>query len=272
MIKGEKRNNSISFVTTDDAKKIETLPLNKILQDSFKNTFKNVFDLSIDDKTSLLKQKMKEGTEPLDQFFNISFGLKTGDDDKYLTFDPSISPLCKRLVRGADINRWIINFKGEYVIYDTMGMRKNKKTARPGSKERFEQPKVLVRDTGSGLMATFDNENYYVKDVLILEDINRNVPQLKMLSALLNSKAMRWFYESTFPTLHVQRDELASLPIPTSIFTSFYLNKVSIIVDKIINDKKEGKDTSYEENEIDQFFYQFYKFSEDEIKIMDRIL
>ena len=153
-----------------------------------------------------------------------------------------------------------------------MGMRKNKKTARPGSKERFEQPKVLVRDTGSGLMATFDNENYYVKDVLILEDINRNVPQLKMLSALLNSKAMRWFYESTFPTLHVQRDELASLPIPTSIFTSFYLNKVSIIVDKIINDKKEGKDTSYEENEIDQFFYQFYKFSEDEIKIMDRIL
>lgn len=31
---------------------------------------------------------------------------------------------------------------------------------------------------------------------------------------MLNSKPLRWYYETTFPTLHVQRDELASLPIP----------------------------------------------------------
>lgn len=117
---------------------------------------------------------------------------KTGDDERFLTFNPNISIDCKKLVRGADINRWTIDFKGEYVIYQPEEMRKNKITARPGTAERFEHPKVLIRDT-------------------------------------------RWYYETSFPTLHVQRDELASLPIP-------YVNdteEIASLADKMLSLNKD---------------------------------
>jgi hypothetical protein len=38
---------------------------------------------------------------------------------------------------------------------------------------------------------------------------------LKALVGIINSKALRFFYRTTFKTLHVQNKELASLPLPT---------------------------------------------------------
>jgi len=83
----------------------------------------------------------------------------------------------------------------------------------PGTSERFEQPKVLIRDTGGGLMGTFDGDEYYLKDVLIVTHTSKSASLLKKLIGVLNSKLLRFFYNTSFPTLHVQRNELASLPI-----------------------------------------------------------
>ena len=212
--KGATDCNNLQAAVIDDKVNLSSIDFHTIQQEAFKASYKNVFDLSIDDTSMMLKTKMQANTEPLGTIYNLAFGVKTGDDERFLTFDPSVSPDCKKLVRGADINRWTIDFKGEYVIYQPEQMRMNKTTARPGNAERFEQPKVLVRDTGGGLMATYDDSSYYVKDVIIIEDEKKSTTTLKALATLLNSKLLRWYYETSFPTLHVQRDELASLPIP----------------------------------------------------------
>ena len=48
-------------------------------------------------------------------------------------------------------------------------MKRHRKTAQPGESERFEESKILVKDTSSiGFNCTFDNENYYAKDMLIV--------------------------------------------------------------------------------------------------------
>ena len=211
--KGASDCNSLQAAVIDDNVELSCIDFHTIQQEAFKSSYKNVFDLSIDDSSSKLKTKMQTNTKPLGELFNLAFGVKTGDDERFLTFDPSVSSDCKKLVRGADINRWTIDFKGEYVIYQPEQMRMNKTTARPGTAERFEQPKVLVRDTGGGLMATYDDSAFYVKDVIIIEDEKKSRSLLKALAALLNSKLLRWYYETSFPTLHVQRDELASLPL-----------------------------------------------------------
>ena len=212
--KGIIENNILQSAVIDDKVDLNNIDYHLIRQEAFNTTYKYVFDLSIDEISSMLKDKMQTNSQQLGALFNLSFGVKTGDDERFLTFNPSLSPDCKKLVRGADINRWTIDFKGEYVIYQPEQMRANKSTARPGTAERFEQPKVLVRDTGGGLMATYDDSAYYVKDVIIIEDEDKSTKSLKVLAALLNSKLLRWYYETTFPTLHVQRNELASLPIP----------------------------------------------------------
>ena len=212
--KGVIPNNVLQSAVIDDKVDLNNIDYHPIRQEAFNSTYKNVFDLSIDEASSMLKNKTQTISQPLGELFSLSFGLKTGDDERFLTLDPSLSTDCKKLVRGADINRWTIDFKGEYVIYQPEQMRANKNTARPGTAERFEQPKVLVRDTGGGLMATYDDSAYYVKDVIIIEEEEKSPRLLKALAILLNSKLLRWYYETTFPTLHVQRDELASLPIP----------------------------------------------------------
>lgn len=162
---GANENNSVQSAVIDDKVDLNNIVYHSISQAAFNTTYKNVFDLSIDESSTLLKNKMQSGSLPLGSLFSLAFGLKTGDDEHFLTFNPSISPDCKKLVRGADINRWTIDFKGEYVIYQPEQMRQNKSTARPGTTERFEQPKVFVRDTGGGLMATYDDTAYYAKDV-----------------------------------------------------------------------------------------------------------
>ena len=212
---GLNEDNCVQSALIDDKVDLNNIVYKPISQTAFNTTYKNVFDLSIDESSTMLKNKMQSDTLPLGSLFSLAFGLKTGDDERFLTFDPSISPDCKKLVRGADINRWTIDFKGEYVIYQPEQMRQNRSTARPGTKERFEQPKVFVRDTGGGLMATYDDTAYYAKDVILIEHEEQSTILLKTLAALLNSRPLRWYYETTFPTLHVQRNELASLPIPT---------------------------------------------------------
>ena len=216
---GAIKNNNVQSAVIDDKVDLNNIAYHSICQEAFNNTYKNVFDLSIDDFSTMLKNKMQSGSNPLGALFSLAFGLKTGDDERFLTFNPSISSDCKKLVRGADINRWTIDFKGEYVIYQPEKMRLNKSTARPGTAERFEQPKVFVRDTGGGLMATYDDTAYYAKDVILIEHEEQSTIILKALAALLNSRPLRWYYETTFPTLHVQRDELASLPIPILVNT-----------------------------------------------------
>lgn len=227
--------NIIHVATIDDKVDLNNISYNAIPQAEYKTSYKHVFDLSIDSASLTIKKKMQLSSQTLGELFDLSFGVKTGDDERFLTFNPNISIDCKKLVRGADINRWTIDFKGEYVIYQPEEMRKNKITARPGTAERFEQPKVLVRDTGGGLMATYDNEAYYVKDVIIVENKEKSIPLLKTLAALLNSKVLRWYYETSFPTLHVQRDELASLPIP-------YVNnteEIASLADKMLSLNKD---------------------------------
>ena len=55
--------------------------------------------------------------------------------------------------------------------------------------------------------------------LLVVTDPRKQAGELVFLMGLLNSRLMRFYYETSFPTLHVQRNELASLPIRTINFS-----------------------------------------------------
>jgi adenine-specific DNA-methyltransferase len=185
----------------------------QIRQENFAKKYKSIFDLSIDPLVESVKELMEKGSKRLGEAFDIQFGLKTGDDKKFLSRNAP-TKTHKRLLRGENVGRYWLKFAGEYVWYVPDKMTAHRSTARPGTKERFEQPKILVRDTGDGLMAMYDDDDFFVKDVLVVTDGSKDKDRLKTLLALLNSTSLRFYYETSFPTLHVQRDELASLPLP----------------------------------------------------------
>lgn len=262
-------NNIVQTSITDQIHRLKELSINQIHQRKLINNYKYVFDLSSNEIADSLKEKMHGNSKLLGEIFKISFGLKTGDDSKFLTYT-NCKPEHKKLLRGKDIGRYSYKYAGEYVWYVPDLMRKHKKTARPGSIERFEQPKVLIRDTGNGLMGTYDRSNYYVKDVLIIEPTGYSENVLKAVIGILNSKLMSFYYNTTFPTLHVQRDELSVLPINNEIFTANLQFVLADNVTQIISSNNDlVKGSNILDNQIDLIVYKIYELTYDEVLVVD---
>lgn len=260
----------VNTAVVSAAHELENLALRRIPQSKFIQNYKHIFDLSSETRTDGVKAKMRNGSIPLGQAFDVSFGLKTGDDSKFLSCELKTKQH-RPLLRGEDVGRYTTRFKGEYVWYVPDKMRAHRQTARPGTSARFEQPKVLIRDTGGGLRGTFDGEEYYVKDVLIVSHSSQSSDLLKRLIGVLNSTLMSFYYDTSFPTLHVQRDELASLPIKQGLFGRNSQDKIPNLVDRILSEKRRdaGADVSALEREIDELVYGLYGLTPDEIKLVE---
>jgi type I restriction-modification system DNA methylase subunit len=261
--------------------------LREIPQQTFQETFQNVFDTSISPETEAIKDKMRQGTL-IGSNFEICFGLKTADDDKFLHHTKGLHKEDRPLLRGDDVKRYEINYKGEYVWYVPKRMRAHRSTARPGEPRRFEQAKVLVKDTSSDFACTYEPGDYYVKDVLILipkEDVKPNY-NLKFVAAVINSKALHFYYRTTFQTIHVQNSELASLPLPRidvpKSADKVQHDKLVALVDQMLEARKSlpqaksERDREFYENkcatldqQIDALVYDLYGLTDDEIKLVE---
>ncbi len=95
----------------------------EIPQSAFRHTFQNVFDTSISPATEAVKEKMRRES-PIGTYFEVCFGLKTADDDKFLHHKRGLHAEDKPLLRGDDVKRFGIDYKGEYVWYVPKRMRK----------------------------------------------------------------------------------------------------------------------------------------------------
>jgi len=279
------KDSEINVAVTPTTSNLSKIAFKAISQHVFANTYKQIFDLSINPYIRKIKQKISECGTLLGQKYELSFGLKTGDDSIFLTKkrkDKNHKPL----LRGANIHRYLKEFVNEYVWYVPDRMREHRKTARPGTSDRFEQPKLLIRDTGGDLEGTYDDEHYYVKDVLVITLTEPNSADLKYLCGILNSRLMKFFYEISFPTLHVQRDELASLPIRTINFTDpsdkarheqmvELVNKMLYLTPKLRGTTSESEKAALQnaitttDAEIDRLVYELYGLTEEEIKIVE---
>ena len=230
---------------------------------------------------------MRKG-QRIDNLFHVCFGLKTGDDEKFLHHTKGLHREDKHLLRGNDVKRYYYDYKGEYVWYVPSRMREHRNTARPGEAERFEQPKVLVKDTTADFAGTFDDNNFYVKDVLIIipQDDKPACFDLRYVAGIINSIALKFYYRTTFQTIHVQCEELGSLPLPPidmgnpaekKCHDDIVLLAASILS---LNKKLPGVRTDFEKNritrqiesadrQIDELVYDLYGLTPEEIKIVE---
>jgi len=285
LVREASQDSKIDVAVTPSTPNLSEITFKKISQQVFANTYKQIFDLSINPGIEKIKRRVHESGTLLGQKYELSFGLKTGDDSIFLT-NKKKDKSHKSLLRGANIHRYSKEFANEYVWYVPDKMREHRKTARPGTVDRFEQPKVLIRDTGGYLEGTYDDENYYVKDVLVVSLAEPNGDELKYLCGILNSRLMKFYYEISFPTLHVQRDELASLPIRTINFTdptdSTRHDRLVGLVEKMLALTPKLRGTTSESEkaalqnavtttdaEIDRLVYELYGLTSDEINIVE---
>ncbi|MSR65546.1 MAG: hypothetical protein EXS18_07185 [Verrucomicrobiae bacterium] len=261
--------------------------IRKIPQSTFHKTFQNVFDISISPETESIKDKMRRGPT-IGSLYRVCFGLKTGDDSKFLHHLKGLHPDDERLLRGEDVKRYDYEWKGEYVWYVPSRMRDHRPTARPGEPARFEQPKLLVKDTTTDFAGTYDAKNFYVKDVLIVipQDSEKHVFDLRYVTGIVNSPALKFYYRSTFKTIHVQCEELGSLPLPpidlkrASDKTRHdklvgLVDKMLVLTQKLRTATSDSERATLQnavtstDQQIDQLVYELYGLTPEEIALVE---
>lgn len=215
-----------------------------------------------------LIKKFNLGSKNLEDLLDIRQSIKTGDDNKYIT-NTQENYGFKPILRGKDIGRYQKKSPNLFVNY-------GKHLACPRDYKIFEQPKILIREAGNKITATFDDQNFYIMSSIyccILKDSNFD---LKYLLGLLNSNLFQFlmhnltfaktegaftkakiFHYYKLPVRDVSRN--AQLPI---------IN----IVDKILSAKEKNIDNSSInelEIELNKIIYDLYDLQPEEITVIE---
>lgn len=180
--------------------------------------------------------------------------------------DDSFRPL----LRGSLINKYTINWDSNYYI--SLGDW----LAEPRYSADYDaQQKIVVRQTGSSLIATLDSNQFVIRDNLYsIISLNKNYPE-SILLGCLNSKLLNWYYQNVINNevgealAQVKRGHLAILPIPK--FNRVIFEKLNLIVQRAIETKEKNSSTEISnlENQIDHLVYQLYGLTEEEIAIVE---
>jgi hypothetical protein len=123
--------------------------------------------------------KISKGSRPLVEIIDIRQAIKSGDDKKYIRNEKK-NDRWKPILGGKHISKYAIKDPVLFIHY-------GKHLACPRDPRIFEQPKILIREAGNEIIATYDNSNFYIMSSLynaIIIDINYD---LKFILALLNS-------------------------------------------------------------------------------------
>lgn len=241
-------------------------PVNIYLSDSAsKIDFKLSKLLKLDDVA-----KITQGAKP----FQKGKG-KPKQDEKTMCEKPFVQSYRKDetfrpLLRGSLINKYIITWDSDYYI--SLG----EWLAEPRYSANYDAPeKIVIRQTGSSLIATIDSRQFVVRDNLYtIISTNKQYSEYFLL-ACLNSKLMNWYYQNIVNNevgealAQVKRGHLEVLPIPSYNLSLF--GKTESLIKQILNFKQADKssDTSNLEYDIDRLVYELYGLSEEEIGIVE---
>ena len=239
--------------------------------------FKNqdyIFCIYANDPSQKIFQKMALHSISLQELcLEIIEGIVTpkGKND-YISLTP-INPKYKPFLEGKDIGQYEILWKNKYILFDRAVLHR----ARPDY-VWASQEKILIRRIGGGataIHAALDTQQYFTFasiNNLILKT-NSKI-SYKYLLGLLNSKLLNWFYIEKFTnrselTVNISRTYLDQLPIVTP--SKNIEDRIISLVNQIISFKRNNHEASVPdlENQIDQFVYQLYGLTPEEIAIVE---
>ena len=129
--------------------------------------------------------------------------------------------------------------------------------------------KIIFASRTKGKNFTYTEKSFYGSRNLFF--IKSDRVNLKYITALLNSQLFYFYMKErlkhTGDLLQIDKNQFMKIPLFVPKDTKSFEN----IVDKIIELKKQDKDTQYLEDKINKMVYELYGLSQDEIKIVEGI-
>ncbi|ARN77464.1 restriction endonuclease subunit M [Nonlabens spongiae] len=152
-----------------------------------KDRFTNGYNPFIYSSNPLL-EKLDNDFEKLKDHAIVYRGLETRNNKLWLSEDKKDENHLPILL-GRDVSRYDIEYTGTYVNFIQSEMKSN------ANLDMYLQPKILMRRTGSSIIATKDEDNMMVLKnsyLIIPDDINK----LDQLLAQLNSSLFGFYHKS----------------------------------------------------------------------------
>ncbi len=268
--KNSQENNIIKLYKSTETKRIYDLigfdgfNINDIEQSKFEIKTDFVFSLSTNEAKENLLKKISQ-FETIKKSFKVVYGIKTGDNDRFLSKEILGNENWKKCASSAkNIKKYKIDWQGDYlnVCNDLAGL----------NNINYEQPKILIQyirklSMPVRLVCALDanGEFYPLNNFSFVVSEKGN--SLKVLLGILNSRLMNWYFANCFVDYNIKPKYVEQLPIPKNIISSDLENWVDEIIKLKTNDKE--MDVAVLESQIDQLVYQLYDLTEEEIKIVE---
>ena len=226
---------------------------------SYTSEYYDISEIKQNDDLSMLVtsndkliKRVSKNTKPLKEILNFNQGIITGGNSKYITSEKS--KLTEKVITGSDFNRYSFNNSNQFIIYDT------KLLHRPRKREVFEaKEKILLRQTGSYPICTIDYEQFFTLDTVHNGLLINPDYSLKYLLVLLNSKLLRFLYESQINEggkVFAQVKIIYIDPLPIQILSKEKQIPFEELADKMMILKKQSQQIN---NKFNNYFSGQYK-------------
>ena len=205
-----------------------------------------IIDLNItkDNKSIFEKMEGKDDTyiKKVSDLFCITRGFRPPPQNLIpSTEEVKTNPTAyHKYLTGKDVgDSYLIKWAGNYVLYDETLISESKPVA------VFQKPKVVFRDIGLRLNASYDGNGYLcLKTIYFLYHNNSGEKTpLKYTLAVLNSKLMHFYFVNKFEIMHIQGGYLRFRKqfveqLPIAITNAATEDKFTGVVNNIIDYKQ----------------------------------
>lgn len=239
------------------------------------NIFVNPFD-------SLIFQKMRSGSELLENIVNIYNGIATFKNKEGLSRNQKNKSF-KKILMGKDISRYAHTWNNNFIEYVRSKLQRPREEGIFLSKE-----KLIMQRIGGILITSYDDEQFYTFNSVNNLILKNSKYSLKYVLGILNSNLMRYYYIKNFTnesmlTVNISKTYLDKLPFPNiDIVDPNLVNRLFIEVDQMLAAKKQLQQATTEgdknylnrkcetlDKQIDELVYKLYGLTEEEIKIVE---
>jgi len=191
-------------------------------------------------KNSLkLSNKVKKISLTLDEVGIWSDGVKIVGPAKSFAFQSiKVSDSFHPMLIGKNIDRYQLDWSGLYCCRDKSAIEEKIATdIRLRDESMFKREKILIRKTGSKIVACYDNSHFYYEQSLFSYGLSRNDFDILDIIGILNSsfasfllKENAFSKKETFPQIRLHW--LKEFPIPKSIPKGSLRGRIEFYQDK----------------------------------------
>ena len=218
----------------------------------------------------LFVEELFHNSTPLKKICNINQAIAL-KGDKSLSVKYEEKDGYYKLLDGKNINKFGINWTGEFLDYDISKIHSCK------TKDIFlTNEKLLFRRVSTSLIFAYDDQQYFALNTIVVVTMKNNLKNetisLKFLLALLNSRLLNFIYLSKFKSTktvfsEIQARSVGELPIILPQDQNPFIAYTNKIIEK--KSKSFTSDTSILESQIDQLVYELYGLTEEKIAIVE---